>query len=1077
MADVTPSNNTLCGFLVPWAFSDSLAADHDRANDFDESDRRPRGVVPPASSKLALEPSGTAESAAANDYYVVCPRSGAPGPDGLGIAFATSSGGTYHGANKPTCLVDWERLYETSGDTEEGYGWDQLTLSDQTVVAVSWGHASSTFTYWAHTRTSAGVWSSATITTDADGGKSQSGIALTEGPDGELLAFYVLRRDGKGYIGCSRSTDNGATWRVQSTDVCGQLVAGAGAGTVAVNRVRAASNPSGQIVILVEWEDGGSAPIEHVAQFVSVDGGSTAAYVADNDGDGLLDIAVSGGRFVIATLDVGSDAIIIWRSADAFTSFWDNTSQALTDTRPGTENHGAAFLNSPDGVLYLYSVALSAAGSATDLYVHRSVDYGTTWQTGTATSIPVYDGGTAGLSNFDVSYARGYAMLCGIKTGTTGTLTPGDVYALYFGGHASWTLTRDAWAWSAYNPVPPTAGALNAPSPRSTDGAVYVPMESMANGWAANSDSGGSATRVLSAAGVTVTTGSGVTGQNPKTITVSNAGARGAAWAVFRVSSGTFTFQVSIGDGSTDGCDVEVSCTSTQISFVEQGGTHVYVNHNVNMSGGAYMCLYVVADAGAAKARYFYATASLTQPRTFTTGSTTTTGTSTNFVVDPQVEPSSVVIIRGLGMVEWDSTNDMGPKWVDGGFALTDLDGVPIGATLPTYLDDGIKVVGREGYAYGSADEWQIPIRGDRRKEDLLPSVRPSPRSGWRSGTTGSTWTLKYTFDTVNGAAMRVGSPLFGIFLDGLHGVGDVVVKDNGVSVGTATLSHSVAMTRAGNAVYPTESGTNAQGAYVEHDELVGGMVDLGSGDVRRISGNSAGALQSGATHDTKRAVIFLEDIDGTEAASGTFSVYPPRALILVREHGNWRRLDLEINSSNPSPSTYREIGIVAAGPIHVAGFLNSRQTTLAFEDGTTLVTMEDGTRRSVERHPTRRRAEVSWTYSPIDVRQIRNASSAAADYVLAKTGGSTPAAMRQDTPLLVSALYAGINGKSQPIVWIPYIEVGSATMTTYLQARAGECLYGRVTGPIRRERAPQVGLPIQSEAFTVTTVTVEEEL
>ncbi len=1080
MADQTPSDNTLCGFLVPWAFSSTLAADHDRANDFDEADRRPEGVVVPAGGKLVLEPSGDAETAAANDYYIVTPRPGVPGPDGLGVAFATSSGGTFHGANKPTCLAGWE---ENTAATS-GLGWDQLTLDDQTVVAVSWGHSGSSFFYYAHARDKDdGTWSQVTIASSPDGGNTQSGVALVQAPDGTLLAYWLSERAGKPLLACSRSADDGATWVLQSDDVCGTLVQDVEQAVI-VNRIRAASNQAGQILILIEWEDSGVAPIEHVAQYLSVDGGATATYVDDLDGGSLGDVCVLAGYFVVATINGSTDAIQIRRTADASQPLFDISATDLTDTRPTTENHGMAFLVSPDGVLYLYSVAATAIGATDDLYCHRSNDYGSTWQTRTQMSIPVYYGGIPGggangvsLSNFDVSWTRGFALMMGCEVDHNATLTAGDVHGLYFGGHHSVTLTRDAWGWTDFNPLPPsppTAEALLAPPPRSSGGNTWTPMTTLANGWGANNDIG-TPLRITSSIGTSITTAVGEKARNAASVTISNAGSKCMAFVIVKVSSGTYEFQVSTGDGSTDGCDVQVSVTSTQISFQEQGGSTSYANHNLT----GYIYILVACDAGNAKGRAWYGDASLLQPRTLTElSAVTTTGTTTNCTANSQVPASSVAIIKALGLVAWDfTTSSIGPDWINDGLSSTDLDGIPIGATVPTYLDDGIRVAGREGYAYGSSDEYQIPIRGQRPKENLLPAVKPSPRFGWRSAGTSSTYTLKYTFDADNAAAMRVGSPVFGIFLDGLYGVGNVVIKDNGSSVGTATLAYSVAMTRAGNALYPTESGSDVQGVYIEHDELVGGMVDLGSGDVRKISGNTAGALQSGATVDTRRTTIWIEGVDGTEAASGTFTVYPPRALILIYEHGNWTRLDIEISSSNPAvPEDYREIGIVAAGPVYCTGYLNSRQTTLAFEDGAVMTTLEDGTRRAVERHPVRRRAEVSWTHSPIDVYQIRQASTTAPDYVLAKTGGSTPAAMLQDLPLLMTGLYAGLNGKSAPIVWLPYVPV-STGMATHLVSRAYEALYGRIVGPIRRERSPTVGLTLQSEMFMLSTATIEEEL
>ena len=1068
MADKTPSDNTLCGFLVPWAFSSTLAADHVRGTDFDEADRRPRGVTPPAGSKLTLEPSGDAETAAANDYYVVTPRPGVAGPDSLGVAFATSTGGTFAGANKPTVFTGWEEQTVATS----ALGWDQLTLANQTIVAVSWGLSGSTFTYYAHVRDKDdGTWTQVTIATDADASETQTGVALVQAPDGTLLAYYVLRRDGNAYLGCSRSADSGATWVVQSRDVCGELVVDV-AVTLTVNRVRAASNQSSQIVILVEWDDGGVAPSQHTAQFVSIDGGGSATYIGDNDADSLGDIIVSGGMFVVATQDGATDAITIWRAADARTSFWDNTSVVLQDARGGEEMHGQAFLESPDGVLYLYAVGNASTNTALTIYCHRSIDYGATFQTGTLNSIPVYQGGTVGLSNFDISYSRGVAVMVGCETNTTTpptlpTFTGGDVHELYFGGHSAFTLSLDAWSWGPYN----SAGNVY---PLHSAGLTWTPADSLANGWAANSDTGIVA-RVPSSAGTTITAGAGELAANPKTSTMMNAGGRGVAMCIVKVTSGTFTFKVHIGKtgGATDGCDVEVSVTSTQISFDGAPISHVYVNHSIT----GYIAIYVALDAAIATARYWYGPWSSTQPliTTASGSSATSTGNVAEFVITPQVEASSVVSLKALAYVEWDSTGDFGPDWLSGGYGLPQLDGIPLGPNVPTYLDDGISLVSREGYAYGSTAEWQIPIRGQRPKENTLPNVKPSPRSGWRSGGTG-THTLKYTFDVTNAGATRVGSPVFGVYLDGLYGVGSVTIKDNGSTVSAVTLSYSAAMTRTGNAIYPTESGADVQGVYVEHDELVGGMVDLTGGDVRKIIGNTAGSLQSGATFDTRRTTLQLEGIDTTEAASGTFVIYPPRALILVYERATWTRLDIVIDTGEPvPPEGYREIGLVAAGPVQVVGELNSRQSSTAYEDGATLTTLEDGTRRSVEKHPARRRFEASWTYSPIDVKQARESSTTAGDYVLAKTSGAVPAAMRYDAPLLVTALYAGLNGKSTPIVWLPYVPVSTGT-TVALKARASEALYGRIVGPIRRERA-SFGLPMQHEGFTVSTVTIEEEL
>lgn len=1077
MADKTPADGVLSGFLIPWAFSGTYANDHTREVQYTEGNRRPVSPTIPSGQGLILEPSGDAESGAPASYFVRFPRGGVARPDGARPVYSATSGGTFTGCDRPTAIRDWQQV-----STLEGRDMSLKRLRDGSLIATYWIDVGSTYNFKSRTRSTAGVWSaSVTVASTADITTGYAGVCVVVPDDENPLCIYGIRESKSGaykaYLAVSRSTDDGASWTVQTKNAIDAEMLGTD-----VRRMEAVSI-NGTIALFVEYDVSGTPKIE---QYISTDGGIKFSLVAPAlDAFHLGAVVVSGRYILVSTIDNGaSDALVIRRCGSASVSAWDDSGVNLGAVIDGDDHMGAAAVVEPGGRIWHFHH--SGVNHRTEAVF--SDDYGVSWSSNAVAGFAIYQGASVGLSEMSAVWLDDrVVMIHGLAdtSGSTPAPRTAGIHELSIGGRADVTVTQQTPGWG----IPWSS----APFPEA--GKSWAPIELLNTGWGTNTGAG--AAWALGADGATISASSGNTGTNNSGAIGDFSTATGGAvfYAVVEENSahgdGYLSLHFSIADdpSTTKGTTYSLYISSTHYFWT--GGSPGPTWSTTHGFSGKIACLAAldltnqrayawIADAETPGAPLVYTALGL---KTDTTIPGAAIGDHARLIVaSTGASGGSDSDFHFLGVA---ASKGVIPDLAGGFTNPADLDGISLSTTTASLLDKGIRVRSTGGVAYASTDEYEIPIKGQMPKEHTLPSVSPSPYRGWRSSGTAAAplstaQELRYTFDTDNAAAMRCGSEVFGIYLGGLYGVGSVVVKDNGVTVGTVTLTQTFNATRVGNSVYPVESGANGQGVYVQHGEYQDTMMELGgSGPRRKIVQNTAGTLQEGATVDTRRAVFTLEGVDSGDATAFSAKIHPREALILVYGRTTWQRLDLVLEAADPvPPEGFREIGVVCAGPVAVCGFKNDRASNAEWSDGVEVFTERDGSRQTTAWAKTRRMLEVSWVSSHRDVTGIRNASTTAPDYVLTATGGK-PSALKDGVTLLLPEVYRAINGKAQPVVWIPYIpKVGSVPTVGVLKiGRASGAVYGRIMSPIRQERAGNVGVVQVSDAYSVSTVTIEEEL
>ena len=402
-------------------------------------------------------------------------------------------------------------------------------------------------------------------------------------------------------------------------------------------------------------------------------------------------------------------------------------------------------------------------------------------------------------------------------------------------------------------------------------------------------------------------------------------------------------------------------------------------------------------------------------------------------------------------------------------------------STRGHYLADGVSFRATDGPTV-SGDTWGIDTEYGYPVDAILPSHTPSPRTGWRSTNTPGDMEIVWVRDASLQPLM--GGYALALYVDGVNFPAFKVAGYNGSwnELADVSLASTVAFERKGQTVRPRTTSAGVTGVYLAEDQLRGAHFYFPtSGDVRRISGNSAGYWANGAV-DEQRAILFLEGCDGGEDANGDAGqIWHRRALVVIApasEAVDYSRLRIEIDDGNTAPDPaagYYEIGTAVIGHLVVLdnydwGYSHERE---AFVD---VSEYADGSIRTRRRGPSRRRYRVSYGEG-VDVTSARGTGNDP-DYVRASSAsGAPPVGSTDVTPLLLDGLLDALDGADSPVVFCPRIPVQSgsgAQVETLLWDRAGGALYGRVTSAsVRLESV--VGDDLEDELFRVATIEVTE--
>jgi hypothetical protein len=434
-----------------------------------------------------------------------------------------------------------------------------------------------------------------------------------------------------------------------------------------------------------------------------------------------------------------------------------------------------------------------------------------------------------------------------------------------------------------------------------------------------------------------------------------------------------------------------------------------------------------------------------------------------------------------------------------GAYLLDDLATQPeIGAYLygapaagvPMELSDGFKVSFTAG-ALAAGDTWAVAPQYSFAKEHLYPTLYPSPRTGWRSQGDNVQAILAWRFD-VDDAPEGFASTSLGLMLTGInfpeftiHGLTAAGTWSELADVATyaefASLTYVTGSYLGATGPYMRPAAGSASASrYIHENELAGATVniDIGAGAFRkvRILRNTGGYWSSNATA-SKKCRLFLdpEDWDAAIPATGTFDIWPTRALVMVHGIGDavYRRIRIVIAANQTATDDYR-IGAMVLDALFVFGRGYSFGRTLTRAVNTSLTTSISGVRTATVNGPNPRAVEFGW-FEGVDSAPLYGVTDS--DYVsISSNGGSSHAvASRHDIATSLDGLHDRLNGPAVPLVYVAKIPYSEDISTPTVVTSPESFIYGRITSAIQVNtlRGEEAG----SEVAMVGPVTFEEEV
>lgn len=1044
MTAVTPASGYLSGFILPWALSSTLAADHRLGTDYDEADPEWGRQSYSGTGRLQLIASGTPTSGTTS---LACRVVSGGMPDGAacGVVARTNSSGDWYGRERPTVATGYQQVTSVNGKQQQG-----AVLDDGTVVLVYGVDAGTVFAYYSKTRDPAtGSWSNAVLI----GGTVQGvltgpvcGVCVV--PDGALHAYLIASSDAGATftVDCWRSTDSGATWIQQRSNVdisaTGYAARWKSTDTVLPTRLRAAS-VGGSVMILVGVVGSTST---YTNQYWSSDGGIGFSYAGQTGGSStnarrLQDLVVVAGAYMAAaTRDTGgsvdAELIVYFSGTPQAQMMAGSAIVAANNTSPG-ETAAIAW----DGVT---QPILHVGTSMVPLW---SFDYGRNWYT------DLLGYGVRPVSGGSLTTATA----CSVRGQIVSVASDGaKLVEIVWGGTSTLTIGAETTGYRF----------------------AYLPTQLLdAAGWTAN-DTG--AVRTLSAAtGENIVTGVGETALSNRDETDTVQGQSGYFRAVVRVNSSVNVTPLAL-RWRIPGAGIHVEVSATSIRAHDEAGSSSYVA--TGFAAGSYVEIAAVIDQANARAFVWFREFVHTAPgyqRAWTALPAITGMSNPGNDVRSRVRVNSQtdadVLTLAYQLAARSSALSDGVTW-------SDLQPIPLTAgPSASWAVGGASLQARGGVAVRDGLDITIPVTSPYPKAATLPSYAPSPRNPWRSSSSWSSdLSLRYTVEPDTGAAAYTESDAVGIYLTGLQGVTAVDVYNSTTLVASVDLRVSFYAQRSGSTVRPSQSSGGLSSAWVSEGELVGGALEFASGDVRVITANTSGVLTSGATIAERRCVITVDGIDGTEtSAHGVVKIHPPRALLVwhLRGAATVTQLRLDLDSATPlGPNGYRQIGQVAAGPIRFLGRGWDRKTAYVTDTGAELAEIPTGGRSLTQRRPNARRAEVAIVDTAIDVTQIRRGSSP--DYVVSSLHASAaPSGARWGDPLVLEGLFREWAG--EPLVWLPSVPTDPGTgdpVTVYALGWCRDAIYGRITSTSFRREWAGFGAAQSTEGFRVATLAVDEE-
>lgn len=1057
----------LSAFIVPFA---DLDADH-AVFTGTESNPATHPVAVSGDTESSLRLSASGDPLVGRDIRLRVQRGGFPsGLAGLSLAWRNTASEDWLGWDGFGLQTQY-RLVAWSTSTTLGYQTpDVISLPSGVVVAVfdepvSTSRRAVRVRRWTPT---AKAWAAASTTVyEEPSSNVVYGMlpCICQLPSGRILIFHYKHQTTYTQVWSWYSDDEGLTWSRGQRDVLENPI---DRGTIPMIALRCAYG-AGEISLVVPYNTGGAGMIQ---QYSSRDGGNRFALAATLGGVGIPGGIVTVGlkytqkKFLLFIAN--SSSFSLWRAGTASQAFGGITADVDFVAGAAAAEYVTLCTDEQDNVYYIQGYDQPE--------IYYSTDAGSSWSA--VGGIPIdWASNDGALVNVAACVNRGAIRLLGnYRSG--GVINYGIV-EVQLGGYTSLTVPEKN--------TPDVFAALETPTPTR----VQVPWTKAwmgyegrldaFTGWA-NADTG--APTYGTAAGYeAIACGVGDASNTDATSAATAAYYELRAQGSLLQNSGTSVIELRSSDTSGGGQLTRVTLTisTTAITLDDDLGagtaTAAYTAGNrvdvaVALKGRKAAAWYRVFDGDTAR-RW------------------TLIGTLTLLTESAGAPPANRIrrIVSASSGANWyemrhhfDTAPDIEDGWSDGQ-VTSEVFGRPAAATVGgSSIDDGVSIQVTDGPGY-PGETFLMEGGGARPIERAFPLVSPSPQD-YAEIENGDDIDVGIEWDDTRDP----GNDAIGVYLDCPVYAAELWIDEGAgaAKIGDLNTAFQIEFVRRGDTLVTPESGSAGHLGYIENNELAGGWVVIdpdGADYTARITGNTAGRLDDGASLDEKRATIFISGLDPAAPTSGTVRVIPPRSVTVAALFGHRAILSafVRINPTNlrtgyPAPpwGTIR-IRAFNLGRVDFLGWSPARDHSVQRESVVSVTDMPSGARWSRRMNPrTRRIVEFSVSSDSIDISKSRGVHDD--DYLRAsQTAGSEPVAARHDAPLLVAGLLDEIDGAGGLVTWVPAWDPNGDDVQSWCLQHAGGALHGRITSEARLENV--VGYVHGDQVVRGPRVVLEEEI
>lgn len=1103
------------GFLIPdpRCTADTIDADE---SSYTQQGLYPGIPVPGSATSCALQASG--EMVSSDDVRVICQIAGMP-DRGCEIVHRLESAAS-------TTAAGWEQPNVITGiELPAAYDTDQyqsdpclVTLSDGTALLFHDLIDVSPVARRVDCRRIEADGTIGTRATVAEGLSTYKGHACAcVLEDDRVLCFWgrLVTPVGSYFdtyeINASMSSDGGATWDTIAYGVLptAYRIGTTGGYSIDPTSMRmSAAYKDGQVLLLVTVNSDANDVSMRLYQYASTDGGASFSLVDNSDGTTVRggdrhDIVVKDGAFIVAMIrqvegaNLASEHLYPQsvRLTSAFDPIFSQAFTTITSTEVGTwtadagtdyyVSDGDLSLVALNGVLYCH---VRKVASPYQHLVYYSSDNGDTWTflSPTGDAEPFwFQSGEVGQhwAGWRATAQRGRMLMA---TGVDGDTEPEKhLWLLSLGGWSTQTLPQNrqdaaprtrswshwAWTWMPTGLPANWSGAVTATGTAASNtvaSGYHLISTTTGNNYFLEVPltGGGSDANV----GQMIEFEVDIPGPNPTLGTTSTGGT---------VQMGVRLYTQDLGVSVALGYDyIHV--------YDDNAGTKI--GHFAYPGSRLVMRIYV----GDGTVRTYYRTVSssggMVPLRSWTAGPTGALSTGS---------PSPTDVVQ-WGHIDASAAN-CSSRWYrlqfanedkhafphdlaeDGQANPTDLSGAYLTST-GTELRDGLRVSATTGpYYVGEyhtiAREWEYGLT------QALVDVEPSRTSGWRSVDDDSDQVI--TFDRRVASSDTLVADAWGVCMWGINfrsfkvyryiGGVPALLQTVDVTAEFANLEYEIS----GNVVRPSSSATGISTRWISRNELVGGYFVDDGGELRHIIANDPGIWGDRSEHVTPRLYLDASEMDGTETASGTGFICPPRAFwfYLENQEGGKEIEELQIKiEAQVTPEGYFKCDLMMIGAVKPPGQHPSWGGAQTKTPNVVLTSYEDGRRSAAIKGDSQRVIRIGWTEGIPNQHLI--GASPAPDWYGSHTeaGLGMPMVARDDTPGNLWGLIDEIGGASQVVAWVRQIDAETASVGTFAvtYTDADRVIPVRWTGGVELGTVQERG---GSAVQTVAVVTLEEEL